>query len=127
MSKWGRAASIDAGASAGAAAPSRLGRRSLLCALAAIVVAIAAVVIFASVSATAPEIVKDIATVAFLVMFLVVAPAIHVFGVLFGLTALFRSGDSRALGAVGVVLNLVSLIVGAGIVYAGLSGMAAFT
>ena len=123
MSKWGRVVSVDAGVEP----PSRLGRRSLLCALIAFAIAVAAISIFALVPTGSPEIINDAATVAFLVLFLVVAPAIHVFGIFCGLTALFKAGDSKGLGALGVVLNLLALTVGVGIVYAGLSGMAAFT
>lgn len=124
MTKWGRAGLLDA--SAGQPV-SRLGRRSLLCALLAFLLAAAGFVIFAAMPDGAPEILKDVATVGFMVLFLVAAPAVHIFGVLCGLTALFRVGDSKGLALLGILLNLILVLAGAGLVYAGLQGMASFT
>ena len=106
---------------------SRLGRRSLLCALVAFLLAAVGIGIFAATPSSAPEIVKDVSTVGFMVLFLVAAPAVHIFGILVGLTALFRPGDSKGLALLGILLNLILVLAGAGLVYAGLQGMASFT
>lgn len=124
MTKWGRAGLLDASA---AQPVSRLGRRSLLCALIAFLLAVAGIGVFASTPSGAPEIFKDVSTVSFLVLFLVAAPAVHIFGILCGLTALFRAGDSKGLAVLGILLNLILVLAGAGLVYAGLQGMASFT
>ena len=124
MTKGGRARLLDASA---AQPGSRLGRRSLLCALVAFLLAVVGIGGFAATPADAPEIVKDVSTVSFMVLFLVAAPAIHIFGILLGLTALFRVGDSKGLALLGTLLNLILILAGAGLVYAGLQGMASFT
>ena len=73
------------------------------------------------------ELAKSIATWVFIAGFIGIAPLLHVVGFVFGLIAVFRSYDSRARGAFGLLFNSVAVVIGVGLVWLGLHALAAFT
>jgi hypothetical protein len=54
----------------------------------------------------------------------VVAPLGHLAGFVLGIVALFRKGDRRELGVLGVILNSGVVVLGLFLVYMALSGLA---
>lgn len=99
MTQWGRSAD----ALPGVVATGRLGKRSIMLALAAFaadaIVFTAMVLLPSGTSEVSPNVVTGV----FMTIFLLAAPLAHIAGVIFGLMALARSNDSRLLGLVGVL------------------------
>jgi hypothetical protein len=58
------------------------------------------------------------------VVLLILAPLGHLVGFVLGIMALFRAGDRRALGVVGVLLNSIVVVIGVGLIYMAASGLA---
>ena len=104
----------------------RFGFFSLVLAAAAFVSAIVALTVFVQVPKTAPDTLRNIVTVCFIVIFLVAAPLAHLTGFVLGLVALFHRNDRRVAGAFGIILNGLVLAAGVIVVMAGLQGLAAF-
>jgi hypothetical protein len=104
----------------------RFGFFSLVLAVAAFVSAVVALTVFVQVPKTAPDTLRNIVTVCFIVIFLVAAPLAHLTGFVLGLVALFHRNDRRVAGAFGIILNGLALAAGVIVVMAGLQGLAAF-
>jgi hypothetical protein len=60
-------------------------------------------------------------------VFLLAGPLAHVTGFVFGIMALARSNDNRALGLLGIILNGLSVAAGLAILAAMASTIGAFT
>ena len=104
----------------------RLGIVSLLCALGGLAAAFASLLLFANMPAAAPDAVKTAITVLFMIVFFAAAPLTHLIGLVLGVVALFRRGDSRVAAGFGVFLNAILLPAGVIFVLAWLNALAAF-
>jgi hypothetical protein len=122
MAQWGRSASAP-----GVVAQSRLGQRSVILALVAFAAGLAAVAVLVALPGDASAPVQNVATAFFMAIFLLVAPVMHIAGVICGLMALGRSNDNRLLGLVGIILNGLSVAAGLLVLWAMISTMGAFT
>jgi hypothetical protein len=123
IAQWGRSADVLPGV----VAEGKFGKRSIMLALAAFAadaIVFTAMVVLPS---GASEVSENVATGVFMTIFLLAAPLAHITGLIFGLMALARSNDSRLLGPVGILLNGVSLAVGAWLLMAMASTLGAFT
>ena len=122
MPSWGR----NAVPLAGIVAPPRYGLRSILCAILAFSLVIAALIFMVNVPNDAPETLADAATFTMLGTYLVVAPLLHIAGAVFAILGLAR-GDSRIRCVVGLLLNIVLVMMGAGMGWLALGGVGAYT
>ncbi|MEO5759967.1 MAG: hypothetical protein ABIQ51_24290 [Mesorhizobium sp.] len=122
MAQWGRTAEAP-----GVVAQGRLGKRSVILALCAFAAGAIAITILVAMPSDASQLAQNIATGFFMLVFLLAAPLAHITGVVFGIMALVRSNDSRALGLLGVILNGLSVMAGLGILAAMASTIGAFT
>ena len=111
----------------GAVARSRFGKRSVILALAAFAAGAIAIAIMVAMPSDASQLVQNIATGFFMAVFLLAGPLAHVTGLVFGIMALVRSNDSRALGLLGIVLNGLSVAAGLAVLVAMASTIGAFT
>ncbi len=125
MTQWGRRAgtAVDDSPRDGW---SRAGK-SIFCALLALGCVLLPVAVLTALPTDVPEFLSTIVTIVVALAFLVVAPALHVAGVVFGLVALFGQGDRRLLGGVGAALNVALLGLGASFLVMALSSIGAFT
>ena len=122
MTRWGR----SAGALPDAAAKGRLGKRSVMLALAAFAANAIGFSATSILPSGASELSQDIAKGISIAIFLLGAPLAHGAGLIFGLMALARSNDSRLLGLVGILLNGLSLAVVVWLVTLAVSTLGAF-
>jgi hypothetical protein len=90
-----------------AAAPKRrkFGVISLVLAVVAFLLFTVGFSIFVNVPPTAPDAARDAALLFFVAVFLVITPLLELAGIGLGIASLFRSGDRKFLGFVGVILN----------------------
>lgn len=109
------------------AGPRRLGLWSLLCAFLAFGLVIAALVFMINVPDDASDTMTNIATTAMLLAYLLVAPVLHITGVVLGVGGLIRGGESRVRCILGIILNLVLVGIGALLGVIAASGIGAFT
>ena len=123
MAQWGRGTV----AMPGAVARSRFGKRSVILALTAFAAGALAIAIMVAMPGDASQSVQTIATGFFMAVFLLAGPLAHVTGLVFGIMALVRSNDSRALGLLGIVLNGLSVTAGLAVLAAMASTIGAFT
>ena len=123
MAQWGRSA---AAAVPGAAAQTTFGKRSVILALAAFAAEAVAIAIMVAMPSIASELTQNVANGFAMLVFLLAGPAAHITGVVFGVIALARSNDSRALGLLGIVLNGLSLAAGVAVLSAAISAIGAF-
>ena len=123
MTQWGRSAD----ALPDAVAKGRLGKRSVILALLAFGAGVIALGTMVALPTNASEHAQNIATGVFMAVFLLAAPLAHIAGLIFGVMALGRSNDNRALGFVGILLNGGSLAVGFLLLAAMASTIGAFT
>lgn len=107
MNRWGRGPVAAAGIEG--APMAYLGRRSILCAVIAYVVAIAAFVISLGMPTDAPPPLPTLVPVAVGMLFAIVVPIMHVIGIVYGARALSSPGESRAVAGLGIGLNLLSV------------------
>ena len=124
MAQWGRSA---AAAVPGAVAQTTFGKRSVILALAAFAAGAIAIAIMVAMPSNASERAQNIGTGFFAFIFLLAGPIAHITGVVFGVMALVRSNDSRALGLLGIVLNGLSVLAGLALLGAMMSTIGAFT
>jgi hypothetical protein len=96
----------------------RFGFFSLVLAVAAFVSAIVALTVFVQTPKTAPDMLRTVVTLCFIVIFLVAALA-HLTGFILGVVALFLRNDRRVAGAFGIILNGLALAAGVIVVLAG--------
>ena len=75
----------------------------------------------------ASQLTQNIATGFFMAVFLLAAPLAHVTGAVFGVMALVRWNDNRALGILGIILNGLSVMAGLALLAAMASTIGAFT
>ena len=75
----------------------------------------------------ASQLTQNIATGFFMAVFLLAAPLAHVTDTVFGVMALVRSNDNRALGILGIILNGLSVMAGLALLAAMASTTGAFT
>ena len=122
MAQWGRSAD----ALPGAVAKGKLGKRSVMPALAAFAANAIGFAVAAILPSGASELSEDIAKGISMTIFLLAAPLAHIAGLIFGLIALARSNDSRLLGLVGILLNGLALAVGIWLVTLAVSTLGAF-
>ena len=54
----------------------------------------------------------------------ILAPLGHLAGLVLGVVAMFRTGDRRLLGLIGVLLNLLVVAIGVGLIYLAAKGLA---
>lgn len=66
----------------------------------------------------------DVVFPIFAVAFGLAAPGAHITGFVLGIAAIFRRGDSRGLGILGVCLNSVAVAIGILLVWAAAAGLA---
>jgi hypothetical protein len=111
----------------GTIAQSRLAKRSVILALVAFAAGAIAVATMVALPSDASALAQNVATAFFMAIFLLVAPVMHIAGVICGLMALGRSNDNRLLGLVGIILNGVSVAAGLLVLWAMISTMGAFT
>lgn len=123
MAQWGR----SAGATPGAVARSRFGKRSVILALGAFTAGALAIAIMVAMPSDTSQSVQNVATGFFMAVFLLAGPLAHVTGFVFGIMALARSNDNRALGLLGIILNGLSVAAGLAILAAMASTIGAFT
>ena len=123
MVQWGRGAA----AVPGEVVPTKLGKRSVMLALAAFAAGAVAIAIMVAMPSDASQLTQGVATGFFMLVFLLAAPVAHVAGVVFGVMALARSNDSRGLGILGIVLNGLSVAGGLALLAAMASTIGAFT
>lgn len=67
---------------------------------------------------------QDIASAVAVIGALILAPLGHLVGFVLGIMAIFRTGDRRFLGLIGVLLNSVVVVIGVFLVYMAASGLA---
>jgi hypothetical protein len=115
-----------AGAGPVVPARGRCGFFSLVLAGCAFAAAIVSLVFFVQTPKTAPELLRDIATYGFIVIFLVVAPLAHITGFVLGLVALFHRNDSRVAGVFGIILNGLVIAGGGLFIWAAAQNLGAF-
>lgn len=125
MAQWGRGGVglVDTGQ----AGSYRYGQLSLWLAVIAFTVGLLSLIFWINVPEDLPEQWRDIATVAFMAGFFGIAPILHTVGFVFALIAVFRSGERRGLGVLGLLLNSVSVLIGVGFVYIALLSLGSFT
>ena len=123
MTQFGRSAD----ALPDAVAKGKLGKRSVILALLAFAAGAIVLATMVALPSNASELAQNIATGVFMGVFLLAAPVAHIAGLIFGLMALARSNDSRALGVVGILLNGGSLAIGFLLLAAMASTIGAFT
>lgn len=123
MAQWGRSTA----AVPGAVAQGRLGKRSVILALSAFAAGALAITILVAIPSDASKLAQNIATGFFMAVFLLAAPLAHITGAVFGVMALVRSNDSRALGLLGIILNGLSVMAGLALLVAMASTIGAFT
>lgn len=121
MPAWGRAA-----AAAGSTEIS-YGYRSVVIGMIALVIGVVTFTGWAMVGEDASEAARTIATGAFMIGFLGVAPLLNLVGFIFGIIAIVRPNDSKGLAILGLILNAGIVAVGFGLLYLLLSAAAAFT
>lgn len=117
----------SAAAIPGAVAQGKLGKRSVILALAAFAAGAIAMTILVVMPSDASQLAQNIGTVFFLAVFLLAAPLAHIIGAVFGVMALVRSNDNRAFGLLGIVLNGLSVMAGLVLLAAMASTIGAFT
>jgi uncharacterized membrane protein len=103
------------------------GTWSLIIGLIAIAIAVTTLLPYLMISKDAPDIAKSIATYAFIVGFVTVAPLLHLVGFVLAIAALVRRGDSTLRGALGLILNSAAVLVVVGLIWLGLSALGSFT
>lgn len=123
MAQWGRSTA----AILGAVARSRFGKRSVILALAAFTAGALAIAIMVAMPSDTSQSVQNVAIGFFMAVFLLAAPLAHITGFVFGIMALARSNDNRALGLLGIILNGLSVAAGLAILAAMASTIGAFT
>ncbi len=123
MAQWGRSTT----AVPGAVAQGGLGKRSVIFALSAFAAGALAITILVAMPSDASTLAQNIATGFFMAVFLLAAPLAHIAGAVFGVMALVRSNDSRALGVLGIILNGLSVMAGLAILAMLASTIGAFT
>lgn len=122
MPQWGRNASLaDI-----PARPRRYGRWSILFALASLLLVGAAIGVFFALSDGGSDGSANAAALALGIVYFLVAPILHVLGIIFGFLGIARD-DGRFSAVIGVLLNILLVLIGAGLAYAGMRGAAAFT
>lgn len=126
MTQWGRGGTGLLNAEA-MTVGRRYGQRSIWLAAIAFVLGIASLILLVNVPKDLPPDWQDIADYTFVALYLGVAPLLHLVGIVFGLQAIFRAGERRGLGLLGLVLNVVSVMIGTGFVYVGLTAAGRFT
>lgn len=126
MTQWGRGGVglVNAEAVSGGG---RYGQRSVWLALIAFAIGITSLVLWINVPKDVPEQWRDITTFIFMVAFLSVAPLVHAVGFVFALIAVFRAGERRGLGVLGLLLNSVSVLFGVGFLYFAAVALGSFT
>jgi|GEM_PF-6025708 len=111
----------------GGVARKTFGKRSVILALVAFTAGAIAIAILVAMPSDASQRVENIATGYFMAVFLLAAPLAHITGAVFGVMALARSNDNRALGLLGIILNGLSVTAGLAILAAMASTIGAFT
>lgn len=122
MAAWGR----NAVPVVGATPLPRYGLRSILCAILAFSLVIAALIFMVNVPNDAPEATSDAATYALLAAYFIAAPLLHITGVVFAILGLAR-GDSKIRCIAGLLLNVVLVMIGAGLGWMAMGSIGAFT
>lgn len=125
MTEWGRNAGT-ATTSPARAGWSRAGK-SVFCALLALGSVLVPGAALTALPTDVPEYLSTVVTIAVALAFLVVAPVLHVAGIVFGLMAAFGRGDKRLLGGFAAVLNLGLLALGVFLLAMASSSIGAFT
>lgn len=105
----------------------RLGLWSLLCAFLAFGLVIAALIFMVNLPNDASDLSTNIATTVLLVTYFLVAPVVHVTGVVLGVRGLSRGGESRFRCILGIGLNVALVGIGALLGMMAASGIGAFT
>ncbi len=111
----------------GAVAQGKFGKRSVILALAAFTAGALAIAIMVAMPSDTSQSVQNVATGFLMAVFLLAGPLAHVTGLVFGIMALVRSNDNRALGLLGIILNGLSVAAGLAILAAMASTIGAFT
>lgn len=124
MMGWGRNAT-NAATVASASRPVRHGACSIILALIAPVIVLAAFSYLVNLPKAAPE--EDLAVLLALASYGLVAPALHIAGVGFGIAGIRNPAASKPASIVGILLNIGLVVLGIVLGWAALKGMAAFT
>lgn len=106
--------------------PTRYGRRSILYAVCAFVLVMGMFIAYGLTTEAGPKAWQDMTGTAGALAFLIVAPLLHVVGIVMGLRGLFGGRDSTVLSGVGVLLNISLLSLGFYLVWLMLPGLTAF-
>jgi hypothetical protein len=126
MAGWGRN-----NVEPGAVARGKLGKRSVILPLivfAGYAVGVIAIgIITWAVPSDTSEFAQNIATDYLMAVFLIVAPVMHIAGLVFGAMALARSNDNRWLGLLGVTINGLSVAAGLALFWAMVQAGSAWT
>lgn len=120
--KWGRNAEPGSGT-----AGSHDGRRSILLALGALTLVVAALAFMVGLPTGTAEPWPTIATFAVAASYFLVAPLLHLAGLVFGIRGLVRGGERRLPCVFGILLNVGLVVAGVLVLMAVLPAMGAFT
>jgi hypothetical protein len=101
-----------------------LGRLSVCIALWLFVGMAVLLIAFYRIPEKPPSRLHDVAATVVVAALFVVAPLGHLTGFVVGIAALFRKGDRRGLGILGLILNSGVVVLGIFLVYMALSGLA---
>ena len=121
MAQWGRESAGNE------AQRGWLGRLSVVLAFVALVLVVVTGGALISLPGDAVEPLSTIVVTAFLIVYCLVAPGLHIVGTALGFIAVAREGDNRLLGVIGILFNVLLFASGALLAWAALQGMAAFT
>lgn len=121
---WGRNATNEATV-ASVSRPVHHGAWSIILALIAPVIVMAAFGYLVNLPKMSPQ--EDLAVLLALASYGLVAPALHIAGVGFGIAGLRNPNASKPASVIGIILNIALVVLGVFIGWAALKGMAAFT
>lgn len=108
--QWGRQANEPPGA---AAAPRRrFGLTSILLAVAALALVIACAAYLINLPAGSSDTRETVAIYVLIFVYFIVAPALHIAGIVYGIRALADPAGGKVSGVIGVLLNALLLVAG---------------
>lgn len=106
MSQWGRS---PAGQDLAAVPRKPLAMRSVLCALVAYVIEVAAAIVMMLLPESLPLPWPTLAPLGLAVLFGVVGPLIHIVGIVLGVKAVSRADERKGVAILGLILNILAI------------------
>ncbi len=102
------------------------GKLSVLIAVCIFVVVPILFIVAAKIPEKPPSLLHDVVAGAAVIAIFIAAPLGHLTGLVLGVMALFRAGDRKGLGVVGIILNIVVVAIGMFLVYMAAVGLSGF-